>query len=99
MAAYFAVITLGELHLSPISYSLYSKVAPVQVVSLMFAGVLTANFLGGGLLQGWLGTFWENMTPPQFFLMIAAIGLVSGAVLWLMQRPLQPYLQKSHDGQ
>src|SRR5205085_6238134 len=37
VAAYFAVITVGELHLSPISYSLFSKVAPVQVVSLMFA--------------------------------------------------------------
>jgi len=93
VAAYFAVITVGELHLSPISYSLYSKVAPVQVVSLMFAGVLTANFLGGGLLQGWLGTFWEGMSPPRFFLMIAAIGLVSGAIMWMMEKPLRPYLK------
>jgi len=93
VAAYFAIITMGELHLSPISYSLFSKVAPVQVVSLMFAGVLTANFLGGGLMQGWLGTFWEDMSHPQFFLMIAAIGLVSGAILWMMEKPLRSYLQ------
>jgi POT family proton-dependent oligopeptide transporter len=93
VAAYFAVITVGELHLSPISYSLYSKVAPVQVVSLMFAGVLTANFLGGGLLQGWLGTLWETMSPPRFFLMIAVIGLVSGAILWMMEKPLRSYLK------
>ena len=61
----------------------------------MFAGVLTANFLGGGLLQGWLGTFWEAMSPPRFFLMIAVIGLVSGAIIWMMEKPLRPYLR--HD--
>jgi POT family proton-dependent oligopeptide transporter len=98
VAAYFAVITTGELHLAPISYSLYSKVAPPRIVSLMFAVVYTPNFLGGGLLQGWLGTFWQDMGHPRFFLTIAGIGLISGAMLWLMERPLHPYLQKSHDG-
>jgi POT family proton-dependent oligopeptide transporter len=95
VAAYFAIITLGELYLSPIAYSLYSKVAPLQAVSLMFAAMFTANFLGGGLLQGWLGTFWEGMSPPRFFLTIAAIGVVSGVILWMMERPLRPYLR--HD--
>jgi len=99
IAAYFAFITMGELHLAPISYSLYSKVAPPRIVSLMFAVVYTPNFLGGGLLQGWLGTFWEDMSHPQFFLMLAVIGVISGAMLWLMERPLHPYLQESHDGQ
>jgi POT family proton-dependent oligopeptide transporter len=93
VAAYFAVITIGELYLSPISYSLYSKVAPPRIVSLMFAANYTPNFLGGGLLQGWLGTFWERMSHPQFFLMIGAIGLVSGIILWLMEKPLRPYLR------
>jgi len=95
VAGYFAIITTGELYLSPIAYSLYSKVAPPRIVSLMFALVFTPNFLGGGLLQGWLGTFWEGMSPAQFFLMIAAIGLVSGAILWMMEKPLRPYLR--HD--
>jgi POT family proton-dependent oligopeptide transporter len=95
VAGYFAIITTGELYLSPIAYSLYSKVAPPRIVSLMFALVFTPNFLGGGLLQGWLGTFWEGMAPAQFFLMIAAIGLVSGAIIWMMEKPLRPYLR--HD--
>jgi len=97
MALYFALITLGEIYLSPISMSLYSKVAPVRIVSLMFAANFAPNFLGGGLMQGWLGTFWEDMSHPQFFLMIAAIGLISGVMLWLMEKPLRPYLHKSHD--
>ena len=44
----------------------------------MMAVNFAPNFLGGGLLQGWLGTFWEEMSHPAFFLMIAAIGLLSG---------------------
>jgi POT family proton-dependent oligopeptide transporter len=95
--AYFALITTGEIYLSPISMSLYSKVAPVRIVSLMFAVNFAPNFLGGGLMQGWLGTYWENMGHPAFFLMIAGIGLVAGLMLWAMEKPLRPYLQKNHD--
>jgi POT family proton-dependent oligopeptide transporter len=95
--AYFALITTGEIYLSPISMSLYSKVAPVRIVSLMFAVNFAPNFLGGGLMQGWLGTYWETMGHSAFFLMIAGIGLVAGLMLWAMEKPLRPYLQKNHD--
>ncbi|HYS44881.1 MAG TPA: hypothetical protein VEM35_00495, partial [Rhizomicrobium sp.] len=97
LLAYFVLVTTGEIYLSPISMSLYSKVAPMRIVSLMFAVNFAPNFLGGGLMQGWLGTFWEDMSHPAFFLMIAAIGLLSGIILWAMEKPLRPYLQKSHD--
>ncbi len=97
LLGFFALITTGEIFLSPISMSLYSKVAPARIVSLMFAVNFFPNFIGGGLMQGWLGTFWESMSHPQFFLMIAAIGLVAGAIIWAMEKPLRPYLQKSHD--
>jgi POT family proton-dependent oligopeptide transporter len=95
--AYFIVITIGEIYLSPISQSLYSKVAPLRITSMMMAVNFAPNFLGGGFLQGWLGTLWERMSHPAFFLMIAAIGLVSAVIIWMMEKPLRPYLQKSHD--
>jgi POT family proton-dependent oligopeptide transporter len=93
---YFVLITTGEIYLSPISLSLYSKVAPARIVSLMMAVNFIPNFLGGGFLQGWLGTFWERMPHPNFFLMIAAIGFVSAVIVWAMERPLRPFLHKSH---
>src|SRR6185295_19524553 len=52
------LMTLGEIYLSPISYSLYSKVAPPQILSTMMAVNFIPNFLGGGFLQGALGAFW-----------------------------------------
>ncbi|MDB5740772.1 MAG: transporter [Alphaproteobacteria bacterium] len=97
LAAYFALVTLGEIYLSPIAQSLYSKVSPLRIVSLMMAVQFIPNFLGGGFLQGYLGTWWEGMSHPTFFLVIAAISAVAGVLIFLLERPLRPYLQKSHD--
>jgi POT family proton-dependent oligopeptide transporter len=94
---FFVLITTGEIYLSPISQSLVSKIVPVRIISLMMAVNFLPNFLGGGFLQGWLGTYWERMSHPVFFLMIAAIGLLSGAIIWAIERPLRPFLEKSHD--
>jgi POT family proton-dependent oligopeptide transporter len=94
---YFALITIGEIQLSPISLSLYSKVAPARIVSLMTGVVFLPNFLGGGFLQGYLGTFWQDMTHPLFFLMMAAIGAAAGFIVWSLDRPLRPYLEERHD--
>ena len=46
--------------------------APLRIASLMMAVNFVPNFLGGGFLQGWLGTFWDKMDKSAFFLMIAA---------------------------
>ena len=94
LLGFFILITTGEIYLSPISMSLYSKVAPARIISLMFAANFAPNFLGGGFMQGWLGIYWERMAHPQFFLMIAGIGLVAGAIIWAMEKPLRPFLQK-----
>ncbi|HEX4105213.1 MAG TPA: peptide MFS transporter [Rhizomicrobium sp.] len=91
---FFAFVTLGELYLSPISLSLYSKVAPLKIASLMMAVNFLPNFLGGGLLQGYLGTYWTTMSKPTFFVMIAAISAIAGLIIWAMERPLRPLLQE-----
>ena len=98
LGGFFVLITLGEIFLSPISQSLYFQVAPLRIASMMMAVNFLPNFLGGGFLQGWLGTFWEKMSHPIFFLMIAAIGMVSGVIIWAMEKPLRPFLKRKHDG-
>jgi proton-dependent oligopeptide transporter, POT family len=96
--AYFAVITMGELYISPIGLSLVSKVAPVRHVAMMMGAWLGTNFVGN-FLAGYLGSFWSSMGKPEFFLMIAAIALAAGAVIWAFERPLRPALrrEKSQD--
>jgi POT family proton-dependent oligopeptide transporter len=97
LAAYNALLTLGEIFLSPISQSLFSKISPLRLISVMMAVVFIPNFLGGGFLQGYLGTWWETMSHPRFFLIIAGLGAVAGLMVWAMEKPLRVYLQKSHD--
>jgi POT family proton-dependent oligopeptide transporter len=85
--AYFVVITLGELYLSPTSLSLVTKIAPASIVSLMM-GVWLATSFAGNFLAGWLGSYWSAMAKPDFFLMIAAIGTAAAILVWLIGRPL-----------
>ena len=94
LVIYVAVLTAGEIYLSPISLSLYSKVAPPQILSTMMAVAFIPNFLGGGLLQGWLGAYWSSMSKTDFFLMIAVISAVAGIIVWSFNKPLKPILKE-----
>ena len=91
--AYFAVITVAELYISPIGLSLVSKIAPTRILSLMM-GVWLATTFVGNFIAGWLGSFWSSMGKANFFVMIAAIAAVAGLMIWSFNRPLKPILKE-----
>ncbi len=90
--AYFVIITLGELYLSPTGLSLVSKVAPARVLSSMM-GIWLATSFFGNFLAGWLGSYWSSMEKPAFFLMIAGVAAVAGLSIVPMNRPLRRTLR------
>jgi proton-dependent oligopeptide transporter, POT family len=90
--AYFFVLTVGELYLSPTSLSLVTKVAPASLLS-MTMGVWLATSFVGGFLAGYLGTFWSTMSKDHFFLMLAITSAVAGLAIALLIRPLRATLQ------
>jgi POT family proton-dependent oligopeptide transporter len=90
--AFFVVITVGELYLSPTSLSLVTKVAPAGVLSMMMGVWLSTSFVGG-FLAGYLGTFWSAMSKPGFFLMLAVISAAAGLFVALASRPLRGVLR------
>jgi POT family proton-dependent oligopeptide transporter len=92
LLAYFVVITVGELYLSPIGLSLVSKLAPAGILSMMM-GIWLATSFTGNFIAGWLGSFWSSMDKPSFFLMIAAVAAVAGAAIWVLDRPLKPLVR------
>jgi POT family proton-dependent oligopeptide transporter len=92
LTAYFVVITIGELYISPTSLSLVTKVAPARTVSLMM-GVWLATSFTGNFAAGYLGSFWSSMEKGAFFLMIAAVAGVAGLVILCFVRPLRPILK------
>jgi POT family proton-dependent oligopeptide transporter len=93
LLAYFVVITLGELYLSPIGLSLVSKLAPAGILSMMM-GLWLASSFTGNFIAGWLGSFWSGMDKANFFLMIAAVAAAAGAAIWALNRPLKPILRE-----
>jgi POT family proton-dependent oligopeptide transporter len=93
---FFVLITLGELYVSPVGLSLFARVAPIQVASLMMGAWLATSFLGN-FLAGYLGSFWERMDHVSFFLMCAAIIAIAGVVVWFFNAPLKPILDRGGD--
>jgi POT family proton-dependent oligopeptide transporter len=92
LLAYFVVITIGELYLSPVGLSLVSKAAPARMVSMMMGVWLGTSFIGN-FIGGWLGSFWSGMDKMSFFLMIAAVAALAGVVIAAFNRPLGKILR------
>ncbi len=87
LVAASAVFTVGEIYLSPVGLSFVTKVAPARMVSMMMGVWYLSSFVGN-YMTGYLGTFYEKMPHERYFLMLAAIGVVAGLVLFAMNRPL-----------
>jgi proton-dependent oligopeptide transporter, POT family len=89
--AYFVIITIGELYLSPTGLSLVSKIAPVRFLSMLM-GIWLATSFAGNFIAGWLGSFWESMDKAHFFLMIAIIAGAASGAIFVFNRPLKAVL-------
>jgi POT family proton-dependent oligopeptide transporter len=62
----YAVITVGELFLSPMGLALVSKLAPARVTALMMGGWFLATSIGNKL-AGVLAGFWEKIPLVGIF--------------------------------
>lgn len=83
----YAILTLGELMLSPMGLSLVSKVAPVSARGLLMGGWFMATAIGNKLTQ--IGVYWDIWLQSSFFLVLAGMSLVMAVVLFLLLKPLK----------
>ena len=83
-----AMLTLGELYLSPVGLSLVTKISPPRIVSMMMGFWFISSFFGN-YLSGYLGTFWETMSKGSFFMMLAGISLATGVLMVALYAPLR----------
>ena len=82
------ILTVGELYLSPIGLSLVTKVSPARIVSMMMGRWLASSFFGN-YLSGVIGTLYDDMSKQSFFLVLCAIGVVTGLLMWAFNKPLK----------
>jgi POT family proton-dependent oligopeptide transporter len=83
----YAVLTLGELMLSPMGLSLVSKVAPIRLRGMMMGGWFVATAIGNKLTA--IGVFWDNWLHSTFFAVLGSMALVMAVVLTLLLKPLK----------
>ncbi len=83
----YAILTTGELCLSPMGLSLVSKLAAPRQRSMWMGGWFVATAVGG-YLSGAIGGFWNQWSHSTFFGFLAcsslvAMGIMLGFLRWL----------------
>lgn len=84
----YAVITIGELFLSPMGLSMVSKLSPPRLTALMMGGWFLATSIGNKL-SGVLSSLWDgyenkaNFFVVNFCLLTAASLTMFGMIKWL----------------
>jgi proton-dependent oligopeptide transporter, POT family len=91
---YFAILTIAELHFSPIGLSLVSNVASNKSRSTVMGIWFTTSFLGN-IAAGWIGSFWSTLSNAHFFLLIAALGVVAACAIHLARSVLRTLLSNA----
>jgi POT family proton-dependent oligopeptide transporter len=83
----YAVISLGELMLSPMGLSLVSKVAPARMRGMMMGGWFVATAIGNKLTA--IGENWAEWYHSSFWLLCCGSAAVMAVVLFFLLRPLK----------
>ncbi|MFC6102684.1 peptide MFS transporter [Olivibacter domesticus] len=90
----YAVVTIGELFLSPIGLSLVSKVAPARLTSLLMGGWFLATAIGNKL-SGVLSSLWDNYDhKANFFWVNFTACLIASLIIFAMIKWLRSIIQQ-----
>jgi POT family proton-dependent oligopeptide transporter len=82
----YAVITIGELFLSPMGLSLVSKLSPPRITALMMGGWFLATSIGNKL-SGVLSSLWDGYSDKaNFFWVNAAFLTFASLMMFFMLR-------------
>lgn len=83
----YAIISLGELMLSPMGLSLVSKVAPIKMRGLLMGGWFVATAIGNKLTM--IGIYWSIWYQSSFFIILGSMAVFMSIVLFLLLKPLK----------
>jgi POT family proton-dependent oligopeptide transporter len=83
-----AILTIGEVYLSPVGLSLVTKLSPPRMVSMLMGMWLLSSFFGN-YLCGFMGSFWEKMSHESFFLMLSTLACFAGLCMVALLGPLK----------
>jgi len=94
----YAVITVGELCLSPMGLSLVSKLSPPRITALMMGGWFLSTSIGNKL-SGVLSGLWGSYDNKAFFFLTNALLAMVSVVLIFSMLPWLNRVMKEYVGE
>ena len=88
----FLGMGLGWMYYWPTALALVSRTAPAKINSTMVGATFLCPFVAH-TLAGYVGSYYDQMSPAAFWSMDASIGLVGAAILFALNRPLSRALE------
>jgi POT family proton-dependent oligopeptide transporter len=82
---------IAFLYYWPTLLALVSRAAPAKVNATLMGCTFLTLFVANNLI-GWIGSFYERMTPSEFWTLHAAIAATGGILVMLLGRPLRAAL-------
>jgi POT family proton-dependent oligopeptide transporter len=86
---------LGELCISPVGLSVFTKLSPVKIVGFMLGVWFLADSVGNKA-AGYAAGFISTAPLPQLFGVIAGICLVASVVAFLIIKPVRGLMSGIH---
>jgi POT family proton-dependent oligopeptide transporter len=89
--AYDILLGVAFLYYWPTLLALVSRAAPAGLKSTLMGCAFLSLFVSN-ITLGWIGSFYERMTPAQFWGLHAGIAALGGTLALLLNRPLMQLL-------
>lgn len=94
LSSTFLFFTLGELFISPVGLSAFSKLAPKrytsQLMGIWFVGASLGNLVAGLFAGGFEEENIQQM--PSLFQSVAVFALVAGGIMLVFAKPLKKWM-------
>ena len=87
----YTLISIAELCVSPLGFSLVSKLAPPKLAGLLM-GLWMAAIALGNLATGLLGALWEQWSHAAFFGLLTILSASAIPLLWAQRKRLDRVL-------
>ncbi|HEY7979663.1 MAG TPA: peptide MFS transporter [Rhizomicrobium sp.] len=88
---YDVLLGVAFLYYWPPLLALISRAAPSGLKATLIGAAFLSLFVGN-ILVGWVGTFYEHMTPANFWTLEGGIAVIGGVLAFLLAKPLNRVL-------
>ena len=96
LLAFYLILTIGELCLSPVGLSLVTKAAPPGYVGLFMGFWFLTTGAVANFVAHYAGGYWGTMLPAHYFMIFGVLGIIATVIMLLLLRVLKPMLHGVH---